>query len=323
MKKMLTVLMGIVLALSLAGCQKTHKSSEEAVVSDTGFYFDTVVSVQVNHEKGETLLKECFSLCAEYEKIFSRTDSSSELYRLNHRDSSQVTVSQPLADLIRLGLEYGDISGGAFDITVAPLSNLWNFKEEDPVIPDEADIQKALQKVDYRKVHIKDNQVIFDSEDTMIDLGGIVKGWAADQMKRYLVSQGVESALIDLGGNVLTIGKKSDGTPWQVGIQKPFAQRGETITVLDADNCSVVSSGTYERHFEKNGENYHHIIDPATGYPAKTNLSQATIVSSQSVLGDLYSTICILKGYDQGKALVDAAEDITAIFVSGDGALLY
>lgn len=323
MKKMLTVLMGIVLALALAGCQKTHKSSEEAVVSDTGFYFDTVVSVQVNHEKGETLLKECFSLCAEYEKIFSRTDSSSELYRLNHRDSSQVTVSQPLADLIRLGLEYGDISGGAFDITVAPLSDLWNFKEEDPVIPDEANIQKALQKVDYRKVHIKDNQVIFDSEDTMIDLGGIVKGWAADQMKRYLVSQGVESALIDLGGNVLTIGKKSDGTPWQVGIQKPFAQRGETITVLDADNCSVVSSGTYERHFEKNGENYHHIIDPATGYPAKTNLSQATIVSSQSVLGDLYSTICILKGYDQGKALVDAAEDITAIFVSGDGALLY
>lgn len=324
MKRLLIVLMGAVLVLtSLTGCRSARKNSEETIVSDTGFYFDTVISIQVNHEKGEALLRECFSLCAQYEKIFSRTDSSSELYALNHRSGNEVSVSQPLAELISLGLEYGKLSEGVFDITIAPLSDLWDFQAENPEIPSKKDIRKALEKVDYRKVHVTGNEVRFDSKDTMIDLGAIVKGWAADRMKEYLISQGVESAMIDLGGNVLAIGSKRDGMSWKVGIQKPFAQRGETITVVEAKDCSVVSSGTYERHFEKDGRNYHHILDPATGYPVETDLSQATIISSQSVLGDLYSTICMLKGYEQGKSFVEEADGVEAILVDSKGSLLY
>lgn len=317
MKKVLTMILCVALLYSVTGCSKAEKE-----YSDTGYYFNTIIKISVNHSEGEALLTKCFSLCADYEKIFSRTDEDSELYKLNHRNTDSVKVSDELAELIALGLEYGQISGGVFDITVAPLSDLWDFTAEEPKVPADADIQKALEKVDDSKVHVEGNTITFDSPDTMIDLGAIVKGWAADQLKSSLVKAGVTSGMIDLGGNVLAIGTHPDGSPWKVGIQKPFAQRNETLTGVETIDKSVVSSGTYERFFEQDGKHYHHILDPRTGYPVETDLSQVTIISEQSVLGDLYSTICMLEGYEAASKLVDSTSGLEAIYVSKDGKLL-
>lgn len=317
MKKVLTLVLCVALLYSVTGCSKAEEE-----YSKTGYYFNTIIKISVNHNEGEALLQKCFSLCADYEKIFSRTDEDSELYKLNHRSTDRVEVSDELAELIALGLEYGQVSGGAFDITIAPLSDLWDFTAEEPKVPEEADIQSALAKVDDSKVHLKGNTVIFDNADTMIDLGAIVKGWAADQLKAWLEGEGVTSGMIDLGGNVLAIGAHPDGSPWKVGIQKPFAQRNEILTGVETIDKSVVSSGTYERFFEQDGKRYHHILDPRTGYPVDTDLSQVTIISEQSVLGDLYSTISMLMGYEAASKLADNTEGIEAIYVSKDGKLI-
>lgn len=158
------------------------------------------------------------ALCDKYEKIFSRTLETSELYQLNHRKLSHVDgrensyqISQPLADLIATGLSYSEATQGAFDIAIAPLTSLWNFTAENPIPPEYSAIHTALSSCGYQHVNLQDQIITFDSPDIQIDLGAVAKGYIADRIKEYLVSQGVESGIINLGGNVLCIGKKPDG----------------------------------------------------------------------------------------------------------------
>jgi thiamine biosynthesis lipoprotein len=254
---------------------------------------------------------------------------------------------------VQTGLDYYDLSGGKFDITIAPLSDLWDFKSGDAIVPEEAAIQSALRKVDASAVHVrwdsgsgKDQAeeeagdmpemetepeikpdpepeaypgeegkavLYFDNPDTMIDLGALVKGYAADRLSAYLKKEGVTSGLINLGGNVLAIGPKPDGSAWKIGIQKPF-DTGIVDTVEVADQ-SVVSSGVYERCFEKDGKLYHHILDPTTGYPAETGLWGVSIISDSSLTGDALSTTCLLLGIDEASELIRPMDGVRAIFV--------
>lgn len=282
-----------------------EKESKTEMCSRSGFYFDTNITIKVYDEQGEALLKKCFSLCNELEHTFSRTLEDSELYQVNHRTSDEVEISDHLASVIALGLEYGEKTDGAFDITICPVADLWDFKSENSQVPAQEDIDTALEKVDYRKVHLDGNTLTFDSEDTMIDLGAIAKGYAADQIKELLLGEGVESAVINLGGNVQTIGSKPDGTPWNVGIQKPFSPSGETLTVVEVADQSVVCTGTYERYFELDGVKYHHVLNPKTGYPVETDLDQITIVCDNSALADVLSTSCLLLGEEQASVLLE------------------
>ncbi|MDD3339988.1 MAG: FAD:protein FMN transferase [Lachnospiraceae bacterium] len=305
MKKVICYLLAMLLpVLAVTGCG-AKTTSEEQLVSKSGFYFDTSISLQIYSEQGEALLEKCFSLCAELEKTFSRTLETSELYKVNHRSSDTVEVSDDLAKVIRVGLDYGDLSDGVLDITIAPVTDLWDFKSQEHHLPAEADIQAALAKVDYKKVHLDGTTLTFDSPDTMLDLGAVAKGYCADRLKEYLTSQGVKSGLINLGGNVLTLGSKPDGSDWNVGIQKPFADRGVVERTVSVTDKSVVSSGIYERYFELDGVLYHHVLDPATGYPVKTDLAETTIVTDASVYGDAMSTICLLKGKDGANAFIE------------------
>lgn len=297
--------MGLTLILFLITACAAEKEAEPEPVSRSGFYFDTNITIKVYDEQGEALLKKCFSLCNELEHTFSRTLEDSELYQVNHRTSNEVEISDHLAEVIALGLKFGEKTDGAFDITICPVAELWDFKSENPQVPDQADIDTALKKVDYRKVHLNGTTLTFDSEDTRIDLGAIAKGYAADQIKELLLEEGVESAVINLGGNVQTIGSKPDGTPWNVGIQKPFSPSGEILTIVEAVNESVVSTGVYERYFEVNGVQYHHVLNPKTGYPVETDLDQITVVYEESALADVLATSCLLIGEEQAKQLLE------------------
>lgn len=295
----------LIAILAVPGCAG-GKSKSGTSVFRTGFYFDTVVRIELAGTQGEALLNECFSLCGEMEKIFSRTREDSELYQVNHRTENQVQVSDELAEVIETGLDFGEKTDGAFDITIAPVADLWDFHSESPVIPDGETLAGALALVDYRKVHLDGNRLSFDSSEIMLDLGGIAKGYIADRIKKFLSEKGVASACINLGGNVQTIGSKPDGTPWKVGIQKPFADRGELVAEVDAVDESVVSAGVYERYFEKDGRRYCHILDPRTGYPVETGPEQVTVVSRESMIGDVLSTSCLILGEEEGRALAES-----------------
>lgn len=305
----------------LAGCST---QAEPEKYEKTTLYFDTVITISFYAQgDGDALMERCLQMCDAFEKTFSRTDENSELYAVNHRTQNRVEVSSGIAELVGVGLEYYEKTGGKFDITVAPLSDLWDFKSEDAHVPKEQDIQEALKKVDASKVHVEGNTLVFDSPDTMIDLGALVKGYAADALKTYLTGAGVQSGLINLGGNVLAIGAKPDGSSWRIGIQKPFADYSETATVVEVEDQTVVSSGIYERCFEEDGKIYHHILDPDTGYPVENDIEGVSVICSSSLMGDALSTSCLAVGTQDAQELIARTEGAEAVFVLKNGELLY
>lgn len=322
---------------AFSGCSLKANTAENSdagsqePVSATAIKLNTAVTVTIYDSQDRELLTECMNLCDKYEKIFSRTASDSELYQLNHRELTPVAgtedtfqISDPLAELIRKGLYYSELSEGAFDIAIEPLTSLWDFTAEDPQVPEDRLIQKALTKCDYHNVSVSDNnEVILKTEDTAIELGAIAKGYIADRLKDYLISQGVKSAIINLGGNVLCIGGKPNDSSFKIGIQKPFADRNETIAVMDIKDKSVVSSGVYERCFEQDGTLYHHLLNPRTGYPYDNGLIAVTIISDESVDGDALSTTCFALGLEDGMKLAESLDNVQAFFVTSDYEIHY
>ena len=312
-------------------------------ISISSIKLNTAIQITIYDSQDKSLLDDCLALCDRYELIFSRTNEKSELYKLNHRkDTSdkdpnadgQTTpypvsgtadtwhISEDLASLLSQGLSITRESDGAFDIAIAPLTSLWDFTAEDPKVPDDAAIQKALPLCSSDGVTIDGQDITLPSDDIQFDVGAIAKGYIADRMKDLLVKKGVKSAIINLGGNVLCIGSKPDGTPFKVGIQKPFADRNETEAVMDITGKSVVSSGIYERCFKQGGKLYHHILNPQTGYPYDNGLISVTIISDQSVDGDALSTTCFALGLEDGLKFAEK-KGVQAVFITEDYELHY
>lgn len=312
-------------------------------ISISSIKLNTAVQITIYDSQDKALLDDCLALCDKYELVFSRTNEKSELYKLNHRkDTSdkdpntdrQTTpypvsgtadtwhISEDLAALLSEGLDITRESDGAFDIAIAPLTSLWDFTAKDPKVPDDAAIQKALPLCSSDGVTIDGQDITLPSDDIQFDVGAIAKGYIADRLKDFLVKKGVKSAIINLGGNVLCIGSKPDGTPFKVGIQKPFADRNETEAVMNITGKSVVSSGIYERCFKQDGKLYHHILNPQTGYPYDNGLISVTIISDQSVDGDALSTTCFALGLEDGLKFAEK-KGVQAVFITEDYELHY
>lgn len=312
-------------------------------ISISSIKLNTAVQITIYDSQDKALLDDCLALCDKYELVFSRTNEKSELYKLNHRkDTSdkdtntdrQTTpypvsgtadtwhISEDLAALLSEGLDITRESDGAFDIAIAPLTSLWDFTAEDPKVPDDAAIQKALPLCSSDGVTIDGQDITLPSDDIQFDVGAIAKGYISDRLKDFLVKKGVKSAIINLGGNVLCIGSKPDGTPFKIGIQKPFADRNETEAVMDITGKSVVSSGIYERCFKQGGKLYHHILNPKTGYPYENGLISVTIISDQSVDGDALSTTCFALGLEDGLKFAEK-KGVQAVFITEDYELHY
>ena len=312
-------------------------------ISISSIKLHTAVQITIYDSQDKALLNDCLALCDKYELIFSRTNEKSELYKLNHRkdvsDGDFGTdgpttpypvsgtadtwhISEDLAALLSEGLDITRESDGAFDIAIAPLTSLWDFTAEDPEVPDDAAIQKALPLCSSDGVTIDGEDITLLSDDIQFDVGAIAKGYIADRLKDFLIKKGVKSAIINLGGNVLCIGSKPDGTPFKIGIQKPFADRNETEAVMDITGKSVVSSGIYERCFKQDGKLYHHILNPQTGYPYDNGLISVTIISDQSVDGDALSTTCFALGLEDGLKFAEK-KGVQAVFITEDYELHY
>lgn len=312
----------IMLFLS-AGCNsKNTANPQNTYITKSGFLLNTIVSVSIYDKQDEDILDQCMELIKYYESIFSRTDPNSELYSINNQthphEGLTYQISDEMSDLLKYGLYYSKLSGGAFDISIGSISSLWDFNNIDPVLPNQDDINKALPYIGYENIGLEGNKLTFSKEGIQLDLGAIAKGYIADKVKEYLMSQGVNCALINLGGNILCIGKKPDNTSFKVGIQKPYADRNETIAVMEIDDLSVVSSGVYERFFIIDGVSYHHILNPRTGYPYDNDLISVSIISKDSVDGDGLSTACFALGLEEGMKLIENIPDTYGIFITSD-----
>ena len=265
-----------------------------------GFYFNTIIAIQLNDSQDESLIDTCFDMANTYEHYFSRTLKGSDIYNINHANGAPVEVHDETAELIRYGIAFGDLSGGVFDISIGALTDLWDIPNNNGMIPAQTQIDAALATVDYRQITVDGNTVTLGNPDAALDLGGIAKGYVADRMREYLNANGACEGFINLGGNVLTLGQKANDEPYHIGIRKPFGEDGETITAVDVTDRSIVTSGRYERYFEKDGHIYHHILDPKNGYPYDNGLNGVTILSDSSMAGDALSTICFALGQEKG-----------------------
>ena len=306
----------LIMVVTLNGCTVPPKSES---LTMTGTYFDTVVQIEVWGADQE-IMEHCRQMCEDYEQMLSATIETSEISRINNAGGEPVEVSDETAGLSEEGIKYGDISDGRFDITIAPATDLWNFTDnEEKILPDPDELAEAVTHIDYHCIKVEGNTVTLTDPEARIDLGGIAKGYIADRLKEYLKDEGIEHALIDLGGNMLTLGRRYDGNDFRIGIQKPFADTGTAMAVVSVNDKSVVTSGDYERYFEKDGVIYHHILDPDTGYPVQNDLDQVTIISDQSVDGDALSTTCFAMGLEDGLELIRSLDGIEAVFVTKDG----
>ena len=297
MKKSLTLGTALMLTV-LCSCAAPQNTATE-------IYFDTAVTITA--DCSDEVLAGAFSLCAEYDKTLNRTKENSEVALLA---SGKRKVDGDTLELIKRGLYYCELTGGRFDITTAALSDIWDFKNA--VVPSRDEIAEALKNVDYESIEISGNEV--NTNGRKIDLGAIAKGYISDKLLAYFKDSGTKSGILNLGGNVTVFGEDY----CNVGIKKPFYE--DTCATLRLKNKTVSTSGIYERYFRVNGDEnlYHHILDPETGYPAKTDLLSASVIGNTSADCDALSTVCILYGLENARKLIENTEGFEAVFVDRD-----
>ena len=314
MKKMraLAMILTLACALSLTGCASAQQKKQTAI----GFYLDTVITLTA-YVDDAAVLNDALEECGRYERLLSRTVEGSDVWRINHAGGKPVEVSDDTVILLQTARRVSAYSDGAFDVTIAPVSTMWDFTSGAAVVPDADAIARAAALVDYTRMDIEGNTVTLP-ENMMIDLGGIAKGYIADEVKLYLMDRGVKSAVLSFGGNIVTIGLKPDGSPWKVGIQDIDKPTGEYMLVSLNFGGSTVTSGIYERGFEADGVYYHHILDPSTGWPVQNELASVTIFSDSSMWGDALATAAFALGPEKGMSLIEELNGAEAVFISRD-----
>ena len=318
MKKIFILSIGILVTLL---CASIGSKKQTKIITDTRFMLDTFITVTIYDTDDDKLIDDVMDICQQYEDIFSMHKSTSELYKINHRDAGDNiwNISDDLSIVISKGLEYSAISDGRFDITIGEVSSLWHFDGSDDSLPSQDDIDDALESVGYRYVKLDGNIITFLRDDTKIDLGAVAKGYIADKMKEYLISKGVQNAIINLGGNVLCIGDRI----FTIGIQEPYADRSSIIGKIQVSDESVVTAGIYERYFIVDGKRYHHILNPKTGYPYNSDILAVTIVCEKSLDADILATTAFTMGVEDGSKLIESMEDIYGYFVMDDHEMIY
>lgn len=320
--KLISIALMLIIFLSSCSINKKDIEPLSIPIVKTNFLMGTIVEVKIYDNIDDSIITKAFNRISEIEeKMTINNAETSEIIRLNNNAGNKETeLSSDTFYVLQKGLHYSHLSQGAFDITIGPLVKLWNIGTDSATVPQNDLIDETLRLIDYKKLSINPSIHIAMLQNTnmKVDLGAIAKGYAADEAARILRDNGVEHAILYLGGNLLTIGRNPNGSPWKIGIQDPFSNRGDFMGIVNIDNKSVVTSGTYERFFEKNGKKYHHIINPKTGYPVENNLSSVSIISDKSIDGDGLSTTLLLLGLKEGRNVIESLSGIEAVFITND-----
>lgn len=299
MKRLLSSLLAICLLAGLDGCAMESPKGNESGLSASSrdfFAMNTYIRLEAYGDGAEDALALAQTRVDELEGLWSVTDETSEIYAVNHSGGQPVSVSDDTAAVVSFALEMAEETGGALEPTIYPVLTAWGFTTDEHRVPSQEEIDGLIASVDYRRVSVDGNTVQLEP-DMMLDLGAVGKGYASDEVEELLRAEGVTSALLDLGGNIVMIGSRPDGSDWRLGLQNPF--ENDTVGVLTAFDCAVVTSGNYENFFmADDGTIYGHIIDPATGYPVHNDLTSVTIVAKDGKLCDALSTSLFVMGAD-------------------------
>lgn len=293
---------------------------EPVMNSVEGFYFDTRNTISAYCDL--PILRTAIRRCAYFHDLLSKTVPGSDVWRINHAQGAAVQVSTHTMNILRTAVQVSEASGGAFNIAIEPVSDLWRFKDAVPHFPEQQALAVALARADYQQIDLGEETVSLPPE-VQIDLGGIAKGYIADCIAQELRENGVTSALLNFGGNVITIGCKPDGNPWTIGLQTPGRKRGEDFwAAIYSVDSTVVTSGVYERGFEIEGVRYHHILDPRTGWPVQNGLLAVTVHTQNSMIADALTTAIFVLGKQEGSRLAQQY-NVQAVFLSDDGTVTY
>lgn len=308
MKKASAIILTFIIIL-LSACARGPVSSES-------YALDTICRQTVYGANAQKAADEVNAMLAGITNTMSMNEGS-YVYAVNEAAPKAAQVSQQAADVIAAAVEIAQETDGAFDPAIGAITTLWDISGS-PRVPSPQEISEALALTDYKGVTIDGTNISLAKAGMKIDLGGIAKGYAADQAAGIYKKYGIESALADLGGNIFAYGKRPDGNDYRIGIRDPLGQEGETAAVLTVNDTSVVTSGVYERYFVEDGVTYHHIFDPKTGYPTDNGLVSVTIVCKNSMKADGLSTALFVMGLDKGLKFANAQDDMQAVFITKD-----
>ncbi len=317
MNKIKLFLFLFILIFTLTSCNISNVKP----YSETSFALGTVCSITLYEKKSDFDLKEAFDIIVGLENRMSPIIEGSELYEINSNAAENpVFVSEDTFYVIKEGIKYAELPGSKFDITIGPLVNLWGIGTDRQNVPDLNLIETVLPSIgsEYIILNEENRSIFLQNKNIAVDLGGIAKGYAADLVKDFLIEEGFSKGIINLGGNVLTFGTKSEGKPWIIGIQNPVDSRGNYIGTLEVKESAVVTSGIYERYFEVEGRRYHHILDPDTGYPVDNDLLSITIVTPLGITADAYSTLVFSAGLIKGMGILESIEEMEGLFITKD-----
>lgn len=316
----------IVALLVVTSCGKENEARDlvSEPYSRTEFMMGTVVNIKIYNEGKEEVLTAAFDRMEELaDKITVDEEPDSEIEEINEQAGvAPVAVSEDVYELLEAAYAYSEETQGAFDMTVGPLTELWHIGFDDARKPEQSEIDEALTLVDYREVEFDNaNQTVYlPRKEMRLDLGAIAKGYITDEVVELLKEHGVDTAIVDLGGNIFVLGHspRAKNADWNVGVQDPFETRGEIIGSIPASNETIVTSGIYERFLEVDGMHYHHLMDPKTGYPFDNEIAGVSIITEKSINGDGLSTAVFSEGLEAGLAYVEQLEGVEAIFVTKD-----
>lgn len=318
----LLLFVAFVASLPMSACAASRPPAEPR--RRTELQLGTVCTITFMDGGDEAAFDAVFARLAEIHARMSAQEPGSELSRIaDAAGKSPVAVSPDTFAVIEQALRYAELSGGAFDPTIGPLVRLWDIGGDGERIPSAPEIEAALALADRKSVILDKAKVtVFLAKAGMrLDLGAIAKGYAADELKRLLAAGGVKAAIVDLGGNVYALGAKRGGGNWRIGVQVPDPQagRGEYLGIVEGLDMTVVTSGVYERFLEAGGKRYHHILDPATGYPVENGLVSVTIATGSSIDADALSTTLFALGRERGMALAAALPGVSVVMVDAAG----
>jgi thiamine biosynthesis lipoprotein len=291
------------------------------------YLMGTKISLYIKGESAEKLAEKAEAMLIHYEEVFSANSDNSQLAMLKKTASlAPQEVNAELYDLIKIGKKHSLCENTYLNIAIGPLIKLWRIGFKDAQVPGKEAIVKILELLKPENIQLDDEKktVYFLKKGIEIDLGAIAKGYFADKVMEFFKENGAVSAMVDMGGNVLVFGDSpSEGSDWNVGIQNPFLPRGNSVALVKIRNQSVVTSGIYERVFEKDGSKYHHLFDSKTGYPIKSNIASLTIIADKSLDCDIYTTK--LFGLDAASIIhiVNKIECMGAVVITVDGKLAY
>lgn len=296
------------------------RARNKKVFTEREFYvLGTVVQLKVYGSNGKIAVEEAVNRLNDIDNKMSVFKEYSEISMINENGGiSNVEVSKDTYFVVKEAVKYSELSEGGFDPTIRPVVELWGIGTDKVRVPSDNEIASKLKLVNYKDIILneKDRTIKLRNKGQNIDLGGIAKGYAADEVKSILIKNNIKSALINLGGNIYALGKKPDRTQWYIGIQNPLGKRGESVGFISVKNKSVVTSGNYERYFISNEKRFHHIIDPKTGYPSDSKIISSTIISDYSIDGDGLSTGVYIMGLDKSIKLIESIKGIDAIFIT-------